>query len=278
MKKPVFTTIALAALIFTSTPVHALRALIATILEGEIHVIGIQANRGASINWEGGIVAKANNGGAFQFSTTILPQDCVGTLSDGVTTISVVVNGCVIKQVIGSGVLKTGQITCNDRNGVAIACVSTGQDGDLQRGLPRNYTSNADGTILDNSTGLSWEKLTDDGTIHDKDNFYLWDEAYAKIRQLNSTNFAGHNDWRLPNINELLTLIDWGSPTSPTVAVNFNDPQNNSFTNILPFPTLSSTTFPFGPGSVWVVDFGVATVERSAKDQRFFVRAVRGGS
>ena len=56
---------------------------------------------------------------------------------------------------------------------------------------------NGDGTITGNNTKLMWAKKSDDGTIHDKDNSYTWANAFAvHIATLNSTNFAGHNDWR----------------------------------------------------------------------------------
>ena len=73
--------------------------------------------------------------------------------------------------------------------GTVIACAGTGQDGDLQRGEPRNQMDLGDGTIRDKRTALTWEKLSDDGTIHDKDNLYTWDEAFQKIDDLNTAAF-----------------------------------------------------------------------------------------
>ena len=88
-------------------------------------------------------------------------------------------------------VLKTGQTNCWDSLGAPITCAGTGQDGELQKGAARSYTDNGDGTITDNTTGLMWEKLTDDGSIHDWDNVYTWEGAFAKIAALNAANFAG---------------------------------------------------------------------------------------
>ena len=34
-------------------------------------------------------------------------------------------------------------------------------------------------TITDVNTGLMWEKLSDDGSIHDKDNAYSWTNAFT---------------------------------------------------------------------------------------------------
>ena len=71
----------------------------------------------------------------------------------------------------------TGQMTCWDRLGSVIPCAGTGQDGDLRKGAPLSYTDNGDGTITDNNTGLMWEKLSHDGSIHDVNNTDTWDDA-----------------------------------------------------------------------------------------------------
>src|SRR5215831_17564797 len=61
---------------------------------GVVIVAGNQAARKATITWEGVKVTMSNNGGVFKFTTSILPADCVGALSDGVSTIEVVIEGC----------------------------------------------------------------------------------------------------------------------------------------------------------------------------------------
>ncbi len=133
-----------------------------------------------------------------------------------------------------AGVLKTGQTTCYDDSGNQITCTGTGQDGELQIGVARGYTDNGDGTITDNATGLIWEKLDNlDGNAnlsdpHDADNNYTtWDLAFQKIAGLNAANFAGHNDWRLPNIKELECLKDSGK-LSPTIDSAFNNGTDSS--------------------------------------------------
>src|SRR5262245_23398229 len=73
----------------------------------------------------------------------------------------------------------TGQTTCWDSSGTMISCTGTGQDGDLQKGAALSYTDNADGTITDNNTGLVWEKLSGDGSVHNVGNTYTWDQAFS---------------------------------------------------------------------------------------------------
>jgi Protein of unknown function (DUF1566) len=41
------------------------------------------------------------------------------------------------------------------------------------------------------------------------------------VAQLNAAGFAGHNDWRIPNVKELQNIVDYGTD-SPAVAAAFN--------------------------------------------------------
>lgn len=263
-------------LFFLVPRAEAINIAEAEITGGAVVVVGNQAAKLATITWEGTPVTQSNKGGAFKFATTDLPLDCVGELSDGVDTIDVVVDGCTTQQVVGGGVLKTGQTTCYDSAGNVIACTGTGQDGELQKGAARSYTDNLDGTITDNATGLMWEKLTNpgDGSIHDYLNAYTWANAFQKIADLNTANFAGHNDWRLPNINELQTLADYGRFFKAI------DPAFNSGDSFTESTYWSSTTGAWAPPFAWFMDFNVGFVSVTFKTNDFFVgvRAVRGGS
>ena len=76
------------------------------------------------------------------------------------------------------------------------------------------YVDNGDGTITDNRTALMWEKLYNDNSVrHDYNNVaYLWEGAFKKVDDLNAENFAGHSDWRLPNIRELDSIVVFDNP------------------------------------------------------------------
>ena len=145
-------------LVFVSPGSAAIHIDIAAIQNGFVHVEGSQAPRGEAISWEGiSVGVNSNNGGAFQFDTTNLPPDCVGTLKIGSETREVVVENCMPADitVIQAGVPKTGQTTSFDANN------PKRDDGALQRGVPSpnpRFTDNSNGTIMDNLTGLIWLK------------------------------------------------------------------------------------------------------------------------
>jgi hypothetical protein len=189
----------------------------------------------------------------------------------------------------GGALLETGQTTCYDVAGALISCTDTGQDGEFQKGLARSYTDNSDGTITDNRSGLVWEKLARDGSVHDADKYYLWEDAFGKITQLNTEPcFAGHCDWRLPNVNELYSLIDYASGNSPKVQAAFDTDctpgcKVTGCSCTAPAPYWSSTTYTDDPTLTWAVflyfdDYVVVQIEPKNDPDGYYVRAVRGGS
>ena len=129
------------------------------------------------------------------------------------------------------------------------------------------------GTVTDNATGLMWEQKTDDSTIHDKDNTYTWANAFSTfIAALNTANFAGHADWRMPNRFELESILDLGRSSPPI----------NPIFKAAPYYTQSdgywsSTTFADGTDVAWVVGFYYGRVLLDYKANAYYVRAVRGG-
>ena len=185
----------------------------------------------------------------------------------------------------GSGGLpETGQQQCDQGAGTLGACPGSpsGQDGAELAGAPRSYTDNGDGTVTDNVTGLMWEKLSLDGSIHDVNNTYTWAAAVAtKITALNGANFAGHTDWRLPNRLELETLVDAGR-NAPTIDPVFNTlgppgctVVTCSFTQTNGYWT--STSYKADPTHAWFVYFFTGEVDDSPKTNVTYARAVRGG-
>lgn len=207
-----------------------------------------------------------------------------------------------------AGVPQTGQTNCWDSAGQPIDCAGTGQDGEFQNGTAQSYTDNGDGTIKDNNTKLTWERKDDNdiGGIHDKDDKYTWDASFDFINTLNNTcksdetvdcsvngnadceavlgmgevcGFAGHNDWRLPNVKELLSIVKQGA-FNPVVSAAFNTTcvagcMGNECSCTDATNHWSSTTF-----SSRIAAFRVDFLQGNSADQSKLadirVRAVRG--
>ena len=171
---------------------------------------------------------------------------------------------------------KTGQTTCYDASGTAIACTGTGQDGDLQKGVawpgPR-FTTNADTTVTDNLTGLVW---TPDGNTPGQPACgpavtKTWQGALNYAACLNSNSYLGHTDWRLPNINELESLVN---PEQSNTATWLN---TQGFSNVQPVYYWSSTTSAGNTTLGFIVDIWHGGVYGYPKTDSYPVWPVRSG-
>ncbi|MFZ9935789.1 MAG: DUF1566 domain-containing protein [Luteolibacter sp.] len=78
-----------------------------------------------------------------------------------------------------------------------------------------NFTDNGDGTVTDSATGLMW-------TQADSGSGMNWQDALAWAQTKNAENHLGHDDWRLPNVKELQSIVDYTrSPvTTSSAAIN----------------------------------------------------------
>ncbi|MBF0101273.1 MAG: protein kinase [Desulfobacterales bacterium] len=63
-----------------------------------------------------------------------------------------------------------------------------------------HFKNQSNGTVVDKTTGLIWQYAGSDYTV-------TYSEAEIYIIQLNQIQFAGYKHWRLPTVNELLTLL-----------------------------------------------------------------------
>ncbi len=79
------------------------------------------------------------------------------------------------------------------RRGLFYRCVRGPRWGD------NAFHDNGDGTVTDRASGLMWQKA-DDGRTRD------WKDALAYGENL---SLAGHDDWRLPNVKELQSVVDY---------------------------------------------------------------------
>lgn len=171
--------------------------------------------------------------------------------------------------------LLTGTYVCPQAFGVP----KTGQtikyvnndDGDYEKGFPLappHYVDNGDGTISDRATGLMWVKdyIALGAPFNAKVN---WATAIINCEAL---NHGGHDDWRMPNIKEMITIVDY-SVFGPSVDETFF--QNTDWDY-----HWSSTTVVGDTGNAWVLEgggVGGTVAPWVEKTSTLFVRPVRLG-
>ncbi|MEA1922676.1 MAG: DUF1566 domain-containing protein, partial [Pseudomonadota bacterium] len=203
----------------------------------------------------------------------------------------------------------TGQTRCYNNTEPLVSCPVSGEafyGQDAQYTRERSYTkldsagndldvsAGSWAMVRDNVTGLIWEvKQAGNGTgnysnPHDADNTYSWYDSNPAtnggdtgrqgdgtdtedfINALNTENYGGYNDWRLPAIKELSRITD----------LNQTLPSPSTATDFFPLTTLSyywsSTTYSSNNSlNAWSVYFGSGKNYINSKDSSFSVRAVR---
>jgi hypothetical protein len=152
---------------------------------------------------------------------------------------------------------------------------ATGDDGDKEEGIawptPR-FTDNGDGTVTDNLTGLIW--LQD--AFRNRDDMD-WAAALAYCNSLAAdgstlTDGSVAGDWRLPNVKELQSLIDFSNydPALPT---------GHPFSNVQSSYYWSSTTSAYSTGYAWNVSMYYGSVSdyyKASNSSNSYVWPVRG--
>ena len=107
-------------------------------------------------------------------------------------------------------VVGTGQTRCYDDRGEITpprpGQPFFGQDAQHPKPAPQ-YKDNADGTVSDLNTGLTWVKA--------RGQKMTWDDAVAGAAKCRA---GGFSDWRMPAIKDLYSLIDFNGGCGGTVA------------------------------------------------------------
>lgn len=174
------------------------------------------------------------------------------------------------------------------------------QDGHVQAGAYMSYTKlkrNGAECVKDNVTGLVWEQKTDDGGLHDKDNTYSWYNPDSKtnggdvggqnggvckgsncdtqsyIQALNSANYCGYSNWRLPTLPELISIVDYGT-YKPAINGIFSNTRSRAYWSSSPLAVESMRSH-----SVFGIDFTYGNIKHMLKyysyDSVEFARDVR---
>ena len=162
-----------------------------------------------------------------------------------------------------------------------IACISTAFSinasqickNNIAATTPDNdFTVHDQGVVTHHVTGLMWMRCSlgqelDGNTCKDDASHFNWQNA---LKTADGFSFAGFNDWRLPNKNELESIVE----------ERCHSPAINS--SIFPFPSStyldwywSSSPYSSEPGNAWGVHFGPGSVYQDIVNAGGRVRLVR---
>ena len=164
---------------------------------------------------------------------------------------------------------KSGQTTCyKPTDNTIIGCAGSGQDGETLTGVswPVNrFINNDDQTLTDTLTGLIWFK-----DANPTNGFKTWQQALDFIKALNIRNHIGHNDWRLPNLNELESLVN----NQPNLSGWL---KSQNFFNVVADYYWTSTTYASYSTNAWSVSMYSGLVAGRGKVDGGYVWPVRSG-
>ncbi len=183
-------------------------------------------------------------------------------------------------------VFKTGQAKSFDTNGNEVTDGSVKDDGYYRKGLNHNYTrDDVSGIVTDYVTGLMWQ---DDANVSNVIKPWLSVENYTTCENNHSSPacsdtagdtaatycerliLGGHNDWRLPNGEELEGIVNYKN-YAPSIDTTF-------FQNIASNYYWTNETYIVLAQYAWYVRFGLGTMDIYRKNNSCYIRCVRSGS
>lgn len=169
--------------------------------------------------------------------------------------------------------LRTGQTKCYDSSNTEVNCdnanaleddgwYADATNGEL--GIVRTFSRDGNGIVTDIATGLAWQ---DDAVVKNDSKRATWTTATTVTCQaLNTSDYGDHTDWRLPTIEELITIADKGA---------YNMAIFNTFINTASSYWSSSTDVSNGDNALQV-DFLNGQSTTNDKSVPYFVRCMRG--
>jgi RHS repeat-associated protein len=150
---------------------------------------------------------------------------------------------------------------------LAVTCVSS-----IPPSNPDSaYAVHGDGTVTDTRTGLMWKVCVEgqtwsDGSCAGAETTHTWEHSLALA---GSAFFAGHGDWRLPNPNELDSLVE-----ECRVNPSINDSVFPAASGNLTWTGSPSATI---SNSAWYIGFSDGYRDVTYRGDTLVVRLVRGG-
>lgn len=228
---------------------------------------------GTSVNFDGSSSAAAD-GGALNYAWSIAgkPAGSSASVSNATAVIASLVpdvaGSYTIQLIVNDGTVDSSADTLtvsaftptsrlSDTGQTDDYTATFGEDSDYTINPPL-YTPNDDGTVTDNVTGLMWQQQDDDTTR-------TWGEATTYCTDLTLT---GYTDWRLPNNNELATIIDYGADNPPIDITAFPGTNTSEY--------WSSATSALSPSHAWYGEFIRGEFSIEIKTESYYVRCVRG--
>ncbi len=244
------------------------------------------------------IRATAGTGGSISCTPTSVSSGgsstCTITPSTGYTLSGLTDNGADVLSKVSNNTYTITNITSNHTVVATFKSSSTagtvslrqtgqmtsyyaGDDGALKKGVAwpnQRFTSNTDQTVTDNLTGLIWAKDAGTPTVGSCSGGKMtWQAALTYVACLNTTSHLGHNDWRLPNVNELESITNAGQ-ADPSTWLN-----SQGFVSVQSDSYWSSTTYIYNNNtfSAWYVYMYNGGVFAYNKTEPYYVWPVRSG-
>jgi len=117
--------------------------------------------------------------------------------------------------------------------------------------------------VTDSRTSLKWQdNYSDNANVIKKSS---WTDA---IDYCETKDEFGFDDWRLPNKNELFTIVDYTN-IDPSIDKHFESNVSNYY--------WTSSTYPQDTAKAWAVYFKTGSITEAKKTNSYYVRCVRAG-
>ena len=132
-----------------------------------------------------------------------------------------------------------------------------------------NFMIVQEGTLLGKNTGLVWMRCSlgqswDGESCQGQGKLFTW---IAALKAANHNQYAGFKDWRLPNKNELESLVELSCSLPAINATLFPQTPRGFFWSSSPYSGVAD--------GAWSVDFAYGAVVASEKSGKNHVRLVR---
>jgi uncharacterized repeat protein (TIGR02543 family) len=155
-------------------------------------------------------------------------------------------------------------------------CTAGNPNPNLPESTPNgDLFDNGNGTVTHRNTGLMWKQCPEGlagascATPTGGPTTMTWGNALKAANAANAAAFAGYGDWRLPNVRELQSIVEWCG-SMPSI-------NRTAFPATIVYYFWSSSSYVPLPSNAWSVGFADGGSSSSPKLNPFAVRLVRGG-